>query len=154
MTDLHVCKCYIACINRAPLHGSILSPKSLAITAHTTCFSDLQGSLHFIHLSYHISIETFLSFKIFLTSTIYVPVLTTLSEKAINENLKLLKTSAVMEWLQIQHFLVPPWRSKGTKIKSYDHKLKIAAATILIYEKVHLITNYFMNVLLLSIICK
>jgi len=151
MTDLHVCKCYIACINRAPLHGSIFSPKSLAITAHTTCFSDLQGSLHFIHLSYHISIETFLSFKIFLTSTISVPVLTTLSEKAINENLENISRNGMAS---NEHFLVPPWRSKGTKIKSYDHKLKIAAATILIYEKVHLITNYFMNVLLLSIICK
>ena len=66
----------------------------------------------------------------------------------------LLKTPAVMEWLQMSIFSFPHGDRKEQKLKSYDHKLKIAAATILIYEKVHLITNYFMNVLLLSIICK
>jgi len=66
-------------------------------------------------LSYHISIETFLSFIIFLTSTIFVPVLTTLSEKAINENLKLLKTSAVMEWLQMSIFSFPHGDRKEQK---------------------------------------
>merc|ERR1712226_214195 len=81
MTDLHVCKCYIACINRAPLHGSIFSLSHLP-SLHTLPIFLIQGSLHFIHLSYHISMETFLSFKIFLTSTIYVPVLTSFSEKS------------------------------------------------------------------------
>jgi len=98
-------------------------------------------------LSYHISIETFFVVQNFS----YKYDFCTSIEKAINENLENISRNGMAS---NEHFLVPPWRSKGTKIKSYDHKLKIAAATILIYEKVHLITNYFMNVLLLSIICK
>jgi len=72
--------------------------------------------------------ETFFCRSNLSVSTIYVPVLT---EKANEKNMK----KPQLNGFKNEHFFVPPWRSKGTIIKSHDHKLKIDAASYFLFTK-------------------